>query len=55
MRVFKTAKKPILCLYRVPKEKLSSYGIIASEKIAFRLHKIKGIVEKPEPAEAPTN
>jgi UTP--glucose-1-phosphate uridylyltransferase len=53
--VFKKYRKPIIALYRLPAEKLSSYGIVKVEKIGPRLYKIKGIEEKPEPGKAPSN
>lgn len=49
LKVFKTCQKPILALYRMPKEKLPFYGIVEVEKIANRIYKIKKIVEKPPP------
>lgn len=55
IRIYKTSQKPVLALYRVPKEKLSSYGVVAVEKIANRVFKIKKIVEKPTPEKAPSN
>ncbi len=55
MNVFKTCQKPVLALYKLPKEKLSSYGVVEVEKIADRLYKIKKIVEKPELGQAPSN
>ena len=36
----------------MPREKVSSYGVVVPEKIANRLYKIKGIVEKPTPEAA---
>lgn len=54
-KIFKTCQKPILSLYPLPKEKLSSYGIVGVEKIANRLYKIKKLVEKPSPETAPSN
>jgi len=48
-QVFRTAGKPIVGLFEVPREKVSSYGVVVPEKIASRLYKIKGIVEKPAP------
>ncbi len=39
----------------MPKEKLSSYGVVDVEKIANRFFKIKGIVEKPEPGKEPSD
>ncbi len=54
-KVFKTCQKPVIALYRLPKEKLSLYGIVAVEKIANRLFKIKGIIEKPALGTAPSD
>jgi len=54
-KIFKTCQKPILSLYRLPQEKLSSYGIVEIEKIANRLFKVKGIVEKPKTEKAPSD
>lgn len=54
-KIFKTCQKPVLALYRLPKEKLPLYGIVEVEKIANRLYKIKKIVEKPTIAEAPSD
>jgi len=55
LKVFKTCQKPILALYRIPKEKLPFYGIVEVEKIANRIYKIKKIVEKPKSEEAPSD
>ena len=55
IKVFKTAQKPVIALSQVPKEKVSSYGIVGIEKIANRLFKIKKIVEKPIPEKAPSD
>ena len=54
-QVFRTSQKPIIGLFQLPKEKLSSYGVVQPEKIASRLHKIKSIVEKPPIDTAPSN
>ena len=55
LKVFKTCQKPVLALCRVPKEKVSSYGMVEVEKIANRLYKIKKIVEKPSAETAPSD
>jgi UTP--glucose-1-phosphate uridylyltransferase len=52
--VFKTSQKPVTALFKLPKERLFAYGVIAGEKIASRLWKVKKIVEKPQ-GEAPSN
>ncbi len=54
LKVFKTCQKPVIALYRLPKERLPFYGIVAVEKIASRLYKIKKIIEKPSIEEAPS-
>ncbi len=54
--VFKTCQKPVICLKRVAKENISSYGAVKVEKIARRLYKIKDIIEKPKTeAETPSD
>lgn len=55
LKVFKTCQRPVLALSRVPKEKIPFYGIVEVEKIAHRIYKIKKIVEKPKPEEAPSD
>src|SRR3989344_48270 len=53
--VFKTGGKPVMALSHLPKEKLPSYGVVDVEKIANRLFKVKGIIEKPAIDEAPSD
>lgn len=55
IKVFKTCERPIVGIYRAPKEKLSWYGVPKVEKIANRLYKLKEIIEKPEPGKAPSD
>jgi UTP--glucose-1-phosphate uridylyltransferase len=45
---FKEVKEPILCLYKMKKEKLSSYGVPKVKKIKGRLYRIEDIIEKPK-------
>jgi len=54
-KIFKTCQKPVVALQRVPKERISSYGVVGVEKIANRLFKIKKFVEKPAPEAAPSD
>jgi len=44
----------MLCLQDVPKEKVSSYGIADIEESSGRLKVVKGLVEKPDPNDAPS-
>ncbi len=40
---------------QVPREKTSSYGILDAERAADRLFKMRGMVEKPAPDDAPSD
>lgn len=55
IKVFEKYKKPVIALSRLPKERLSSYGVVKVKKVAPRTYKIIGFVEKPGPGEAPSN
>lgn len=55
IKVFQKYQKPVIALYRLPKEKLSSYGIVGVEKVGSRVYKIKKIVEKPSIKDAPSS
>jgi UTP--glucose-1-phosphate uridylyltransferase len=45
----------VLGLQEVPHHDVSRYGIVASRTIAAGLHRVEGLIEKPAPAEAPSN
>ena len=53
--IFKTCGAPVIALKQLPIEKVPAYGVVAVEKIANHLYKIKKIVEKPEPSEVPSD
>jgi len=55
IKIFKIYQKPVMAIYRLPKEKLPSYGVVEVKKIAPRLYQIKNAVEKPRIGEAPSN
>lgn len=44
----------IIAVEKVPKEKLSRYGVVAIDRWQNNIARIKGIVEKPSPKEAPS-
>ncbi|WP_456394989.1 UTP--glucose-1-phosphate uridylyltransferase GalU [Thermococcus sp.] len=46
---------PVLGVEHVPQELVSKYGIMGGEKIGNDLYRIKTLVEKPAPEEAPSN
>lgn len=45
----------VLAVEEVPKEKTASYGIVDPQSFDGKQGKIKGIVEKPDPNQAPSN
>jgi len=55
INIFKTCSAPVVALKRLPQEKLPAYGVVAVEKIANNLYKIKKIIEKPKPGQAPSD
>jgi UTP--glucose-1-phosphate uridylyltransferase len=55
VNIFKTCNAPVVALKQLPAEKVPAYGVVAVEKIANHLYKIKKIIEKPEPSEIPSN
>jgi len=54
-QIFKTTQRPVMALAQVSRKKFPFYGIVAGEKIATRLYKVKKIIEKPKIDEAPSN
>lgn len=50
-KVFEKYRQTVMALCRVPKENLHYYGIIRGKKIAKRIFKIDGMVEKPSAEE----
>ena len=45
----------ILGVQRVPHDQVDRYGVVDVEPVAERLGQLKGIVEKPDPADAPSD
>jgi UTP--glucose-1-phosphate uridylyltransferase len=55
IEVYRKVKAPVLCLYKMPKEKLKSYGVPKVKNIKDSIYQIEGLIEKPDPKEAPSN
>jgi UTP--glucose-1-phosphate uridylyltransferase len=53
--VFEEVEGPVLAVERVPREDVSSYGIIDAEEIRPGVFRIKDMVEKPPVHEAPSD
>jgi UTP--glucose-1-phosphate uridylyltransferase len=51
----KTKNHSIIAVEEVPREDIHRYGVIEGEKLEEKLIKIKRVVEKPSPDEAPSN
>ena len=48
-------KTSIIAVEKVPKEKISSYGIIKGKEVEGDIYLVEDLVEKPSPEEAPSN
>jgi UTP--glucose-1-phosphate uridylyltransferase len=55
IHAYKKRHGAVLGLQEVPHHDVSRYGIVASRTIAAGLHRVEGLIEKPAPAEAPSN
>ncbi len=53
--VFQDVQGPVLAIERVPREDVSSYGIIDAEEINPGVYRIRDLVEKPSRDEAPSD
>jgi UTP--glucose-1-phosphate uridylyltransferase len=53
--VFRKYRGSVLALERVPLENISSYGCVAATTISERVFEVTDMVEKPKPAEAPSD
>ena len=53
--VFDSRKGSVLAVQRIPKDRISGYGVIEQEEISPGLHRVRGLVEKPQPEDAPSN
>jgi UTP--glucose-1-phosphate uridylyltransferase len=53
--VFERYDGPAIAVERVPWDRVSSYGVIAGEKIDDRVYRITDLVEKPPREEAPSD
>ena len=58
--VYEFFAAPVLAVMEVPKESISSYGVVDAEPVSHngsrdRLFRIRDMVEKPRPEEAPSN
>ena len=52
--IFEHKGKSVLAVVDVPKEEVSSYGIVDAEEVEQDLYRVSDMVEKPEPSQAPS-
>lgn len=55
IHVYKKRHGAVLGVQEVPKQDVSRYGIVTPKRISRGLHRVEDLVEKPSPAEAPSN
>jgi UTP--glucose-1-phosphate uridylyltransferase len=55
MDVYEEVDGPVLLVERVPREDVSSYGVIAYEPLREGVFRVTDLVEKPQRAEAPSD
>lgn len=55
MQVYDKYQDPVLALQEVPKKEVSKYGVIGGRQISEKVWEINKFVEKPKPAQAPSN
>jgi UTP--glucose-1-phosphate uridylyltransferase len=53
--VYRRHQCSVIGVQRVAKEETGSYGIVDTEPAGERLYRVKAIVEKPDPKQAPSN
>ncbi len=54
MDVYETYGDPVIATYSVPRAETKQYGIIDGLKVGKNVYEVRGFVEKPEPAKAPS-
>lgn len=55
LAVFAQVDGPVLLVERVPREAVGRYGVVAAEALGEGVHRVTDLVEKPAPADAPSD
>jgi UTP--glucose-1-phosphate uridylyltransferase len=55
IEVYEKTRRPVVAIRRVPREEVSSYGIIQGRPLGDGLWEVSDLVEKPHPDEAPSD
>jgi len=54
LEVYRREGLPVVALRRVPRQETRLYGVVEAEPLGGGLHRIRSVVEKPSPEEAPS-
>jgi len=55
VEVYEKYQCSVVAIMEVPNERTESYGVISGDEIEDGIFRVKTMIEKPKPAEAPTN
>jgi UTP--glucose-1-phosphate uridylyltransferase len=55
MRLYERYQDPVIAVQRVPKSEISKYGVIDGRRTGPRTWEVSRLIEKPKPAEAPSD
>jgi len=55
IKLYRKLQSPILALEKVPAQEVDRYGVISGVEESANVYRIDGLVEKPEPRQAPSN
>ena len=55
LAVYARVEGPVVLVERVPRDAVGRYGVIAAEALGDGVHRVTDLVEKPAPAEAPSD
>jgi UTP--glucose-1-phosphate uridylyltransferase len=55
IEVFKEGDGPVVLVERIPKAQISGYGVIAADAVRDGVYRVRDLVEKPKPEDAPSD
>ena len=55
LQVFDSRQASVLAVQKIPRDRISGYGVIEQEQIGPGLYRVKALVEKPNPEDAPSD
>ncbi len=55
LEVFREVDGPVILVERIPKQQISGYGVIAADSLRPGVYRVRDLVEKPAPEDAPSD